>query len=381
MRRLLAAMLLAGLALPAAGDDPAIKVAANTWTPLGKIAYEFPERYSGTYNLRFWCNLAWDPDGQRILFYEGYKGSHGHSYSIYANALYSLRPAERTVRLIDLSTGWKSGGGHYRYQPTTQPASPHPRHTWGALTYVPKYKRVYVGPGAAGGAPQANTFWSYDVATGAWTNVTGQPPGPSGFQTHFAHFPDSDTLWVFTPRGGSWTNLYAFDMARQTWAEKQVGRTEGFAVQHVAADARRKRALVRVNFRTPFESLFALFDPDTSVLTPVRHPAEFSTRSRMVYMPRHDRYFIHDPAGKDWTYDPAGDKFERVPAANSSTLRMDNYIVYDEANDLVVIYTIEDRFEVFRYVPPGGGAVGRTPTTSPDAEGGAAPAPGQARNG
>jgi len=281
MKSIASGLLLAGLcALASAGERDAFAgLAPNTWTPLGKVAYKFPREYTGTFNLRFWCNLAWDPDGKRILFYEGYKGSHGHKYSIYANAMYSLKPAEKTVSLVNLSTGWKSGGGHYRYQATKAPPSPYPRHTWGALIYVPKYKRVYIGPGAAGGAAQANTFWSYDVAKNTWQDVTGKKPGRTGYHTHFAHFAGSDTLWVFSTRSGSWMNLYAFDMKKQAWAEEQVGRTSGFGASHVAVDTKRKLALVRASFRKPFASSFAVFDPKKKSLAPLKHPPEISTLS------------------------------------------------------------------------------------------------------
>lgn len=358
-------MLLMFASSAVAGEKDAFaKLAPNTWTPLGGVAYKFPKEYTGKFNMRFWCNLAWDPDGKRILFYEGYVGSHGHKYSIYANAMYSLEPAEKTVRLVNLSTHWKSGGGHYRYQATKAPPSPYPRHTWGAFIYVPKYKRVYIGTGAAGAenGKKADTFWSYDVAKNAWTDVTGKKPGPTGYQTHFAHFAGSDTLWVFTNRGGSWMNLYAFDMKKQAWAEKQIGRTNGFGASHVAIDAKRKLALVRASFRKPFASAFAIFDPAKKSLTPLKHPPEISTSSRMAYIPKHDKFFIHDPGGrkkkgedggkgKDWVYDPADSKFTQVKASNGDTLRMDNYLTYDALNDIVVIYTIKNQFKVFRYVP------------------------------
>lgn len=367
---LLQAVTLATLALAlasaaSAGED-AVKLAPNAWTPLGKVNYDFPAEFTGQFNLRFWNTMSWDRDAERILFWEGYKGSHGQQYSIYANAIYSLTPADRTVKLINLSTGWKSGGGHYMYQPTSQPASPYPRHTWGAFTYVPKYKRIYIGTGAAGAAhAKANNYWSYDVTKRTWTDVTGTLPGPTGFQTHFAHFTDSDTLWVFSKATGGWTCIYAFDMSKQSWAEKHIGKTDAFELSHVAVDRKRGKALVRVSFRKPFESRFAVFDPAKPELTPIPHPAQITERARMVYIPRHDRYFIHDPAsGTDWTCDPATGQFRQIKASPGDKLRMDNYIVYDEANDLVVIYTIEDQFKLFRYVPEGPASQpedGRTP--------------------
>ena len=346
-----------GLAVPAAGageKDAFAKLAPNTWTPLGKVTYRFPKEYTGRYNQRFWCNLTWDSDSRRILFYEGYKGSHGHKYSIYANALYSLRPAEKTVGLVNLSTGWRSGGGWYRYQRTQSPPSPYPRHTWGALIHVPKYKRVYIGPGAAGAenGKKANTFWSYDIEKDTWTDVTGKRPGPTNYQTHFAHFGDSDILWIFSSRKGNWTNLYAFDMRKQDWAKEQVGRTRGFSVQHVAVDTKRKRALVRISSRQPFASNFSIFDPGKKTLTPIRHPKEITRKARMAYIPRHDTFFIHDPeGGKDWICNPGKGEFRPIEASNGDKLRMDNYLAYDPVNDIVVIYTISGQFKVFRYVP------------------------------
>ena len=120
------AILLTGLFLTgaAAGDsEPFTDLSPNTWTSLGKVSYDFPAEYPGSFNMRFWCNMTWDPDQKRILFYEGYVGSHGQKYSIYANAMYSLKPAEKKVSLVNLSTHWKSGGGHYRYQATDHPVS------------------------------------------------------------------------------------------------------------------------------------------------------------------------------------------------------------------------------------------------------------------
>ena len=346
-----------GLALSPAGageKDAFGKLAPNTWTPLGKVTYNFPKEYTGRYNLRFWCNLIWDSDGKRVLFYEGHKGSHGHKYSIYANAMYSLKPAEKTVSLVDLSTGWKSGGGYYRYQRTESPPSPYPRHTWGALIHIPKYKRVYIGPGAAGAenGKKANTFWSYDVEKDAWTDVTGKLPGPTGYQTHFAHFAGSDTLWVFSTRTGAWMNLYAFDMKKQEWAKEQVGRTRGFSLGHVAVDTKRKRALVRASFRRPFASYFAIFDPEKKTLTPIKHPGEIKNKARMAYIPRHDMFFIHDPEeGTDWIYDPEKGEFGQIEASNGDKQRIDNYLTYDPVNDIIVIYTLKGGFKVFRYVP------------------------------
>ncbi len=91
----------------------------------------------------------------------------------------------------------------------------------GTLVYSPGENRLYAMKGSVD-----NTFWYFDVATGAWDTLAPMPLPPTGKKAKdgvdLAFDPDHGTrgtIWAI--KGGGRTDFYAYDIDSNTWTEKK----------------------------------------------------------------------------------------------------------------------------------------------------------------
>lgn len=335
----------------------------NTWIKLDGVTREFPAGYTGDFSRRFWCTFTWDQDSGRILFYEGYNGSHNQAgSSIYANAVYSLTPADEKVCFVNLSTYWDNPTWD-TYVTGSGPETPHPRHTYGAFKYVSKYKNIYMAFGACAhtASCDATNLWKYHVPTDTWTKITTPLPDAEigGYDANFAYLPGSDTLWVFTQNSGTWINLYAFNMADETWTQKINYGVRTYGSRHAAEDTLRRCVLylsaTGYHFLDPAAGSLVKF-ADTSDGLPAN--------AVMTYIPKYDRYFIYSSGKKEvWTLNPADTTWTRIASNNDPGKRIDRYIAYDPMNDVVATFNVDGEFYVFRYKPEVSSASRPAPQT------------------
>jgi hypothetical protein len=324
----------------------------NTWIKLDNITMVFPSGYTGNFNLRYWCNFVWDPDSQRILFFEGYGGSHNqiNGGGIYANAIYSFLPANETVRLINVSTYWINTG-YSAYVAGSGPETPHPRHTYGGFKYVPKYKNIYMAFGACAHAPNCDTkdMWKYHIPTDTWTKIAAPWPDNDlgGYDANFLHLPGSDTLWVFTQNSGTWISLHAFNMADETWSQKIDYGVRTHSSRHGAEDTLRRRMLYLSSTGYHF------LEPSTGALTKFADTTDgLPANAVMTYIPKYDRYFIYSRWDQEiWILNPADTSFELAANNNDPGKRIDRYITYDPLNDVIATFNVDNEYHVFRYKP------------------------------
>jgi hypothetical protein len=322
----------------------------NTWTPLQNTAYQIGR--SGFYEYRAWCNMKWDADSQRILFWEGLDTG---TYSIYANALYSLDPAAETVRLLSYSSYWVGNGN--QFTPGAPPETPHPRHCYGAFEYAQKRHALYMGFGACSGSSNCeNThIWKWDPASGAWTECA--PVWTSyNYDQNFMHFRGSDTLWILGPNSGGWVSLYAFDLAAEALSPSLSYGMASFAAYDgmTAVDTLRQTALFSTS------AGFYVFTPGTHSLARIAGaPAGISGGvAAIAYVQKQDLFFIHDWANaSDWAYHPANqtwDSLQTVASPSDASGMGQNSrhrnIVYDPVADLLVIHGA-DGFKAIRLNP------------------------------
>ncbi|MCZ2250017.1 MAG: hypothetical protein LC111_14760 [Bacteroidia bacterium] len=329
--------------------------AVNDWVKLTSTKYVYPDGYNGTFSQRSWCNFTWDPDAQQILFYEGYRGDHGQTAgSIYANAVYALTPADQTVRLLNLSN-WTNPSYNEHVQ-GPGPEMPHPRHTYGGFLYVPSQQSVYLGFGACSKSSncQKQDLWRYSVSSATWTKITAALPDGQigGYNTVFGYLPGSEVLWAFSPRtdGSTWLNIYSFDLVASKWSAKVKYGKDVNGLEHVAPDPIGQRFLVA----TSAAPRLAYFDPKEGKLTPFASvPAGFPTdQVAMTYVSKHKVIFVYSAKSKKvGIMDPATGNYTDIVHPTDPGERMDRYLAYDEANDVVAMFNSQGEYWVFRYVP------------------------------
>jgi hypothetical protein len=337
----------------------------NTWLKLN-VAYSYPPGYTGAHNLRFWCSFTWDADSERILFWEGYIGSHNQvSGSIYANAVYELKPAAETVRMLKLSTYWDNPGYNV-FNPGSGPVTPFPRHTWGSFRYIPEYKSVYLGSGACGGGAGSwicSDFWKYHIPTDSFIKIDAVIQDSAlirpGYAVRYNYFPGSDTLWAFAGDVGSWVQAYAFNLATEVWSSRINYGPRTYGLAFTAEDPSRGQILVWTAQGFFFmDRAMARMErianqPDTSLLS------SRGSDGVMAYIPKHDCYFIYDPdSAQVWVMHPADTSWTRVTDNNDPGKRIDMYFAYDPVNDVVATFNVSGEFHVFRYKPDGSSAAG-----------------------
>jgi hypothetical protein len=192
-------------------------------------------------------------------------------------------------------------------------------------------------------------MWYYTPATDTWTKCPIEMEENGRYDFNFIHFPRSDTIWIVVKNIGTWTKLRAFDMATETWSDLLDYGIPTFSKSWDAdEDTLRQEALVSSD-GDPVR--FYIFEPTDHSFTELDNvPSALSGNHAIVYIPKHDLYFIHDYAnGTDWTFHPADRTWQQVQTTDSPADRIDRYIVYDPLNDLIIIDN--NPFHAIRFVP------------------------------
>ncbi|MBL8025288.1 MAG: T9SS type A sorting domain-containing protein [Fibrobacteres bacterium] len=329
---------------------------ANTFVKVTPITHEFPNGYTGSFAKRFWCNFTWDNDSGRILFYEGYQGSHNQvGGSIYANAIYSFTPADSKVKMLNLSNWSNPSYDHHVADSGT--ASPHPRHTYGGFKYISKFKSIFMGFGACAHDVTCTSgdIWQYDLTLKTWTEIGKPLPadgqiGESTYNSKFGYLEGSDTLWVFAPRrdASGWLNIYSFNLSTHKWSAKLNYGTSVANLVCIAEDNSRKHILM---WTSNNGNKFWYFSPITEKITQLpAPPAELKTSGKIVYVPKHDRYVIYDNS-KVWSLNPVDTTWSEIASSGIPGTRFDDYFAYDVLNDAITMFDINGAYWVYRFTP------------------------------
>jgi len=138
--------------------------------------------------------------------------------------------------------GMPAAPGTYALQPTdgtwaqlTDTSEPSPRYC-GCATYLPDQHQVLLVGGQAGNGPLPPGAWTLDVATGAWTAVTGTlPTGTIGCAA--AYVPDLGRAFVFGGLGltGMLSVTWAYDPAKATFSVVPVTGAPSARADAIAA--------------------------------------------------------------------------------------------------------------------------------------------------
>jgi hypothetical protein len=341
--------------------------AGSRWEAVPSFSVNLPAGYNGQFNRRYWGNLVWDPDAQRILFAEGYGGDRGQlpAGSIYANAIYSFNTASATVTFHNLSEGWRNTAYNQYVKDPAQPPAPHPRHTYGGFAYVPSKKSVYVLAGAClksdacpGNQVQnAVDFWVYDFPRNQWRAITSPLPDGAigGFDLVLSHLDGASELWAFSPdrSGSTFINIYVFNLDTETWSQAVPpgGSGRPSAIEYAVADPVRRSFLLWAKNGDGKSKLFR-FDRLARVLTEIASSPSDLGVGTMAYDVRDDHVLLYEPTKKLMrVYKPSSDTWSEIRAPGDPGERVDDYFVYDPVNDAFVTYTGAPQFWLFLYRP------------------------------
>jgi hypothetical protein len=325
------------------------------WVKLGTVHYDWPAGFNGTFDLRFWCKLAWDSDESRLLFYEGYLGDHGQAGgSIYANTVYSLTTDDATVHLLHLTETWQNPAYDSFVSNIKPPSEPHPRHTYGAFAYASGRHAIYLVSGACQHDMATCTLpgpdaWKYDVTGQQWSALPSVSDGRfGGYDGDLQKLPSEDKLWYFSPEtsGSGWINVYSFDLNAEKWSAAIDYGNRVAALKGVAQDLAGNRFVVWIDNT----NLLYFFDPKTQRLSPVPNvPVDFPHSGSTTAVSSNNLIIFYSPEAKEiWAFNPIKNVFTKVVHTSDPGKRIDRYLAYDPFARALVAFNVDNEFWLFR---------------------------------
>jgi hypothetical protein len=358
------------------GADDLSTIRPNAWIPIkAVVAQPADADEHGKWMSAGWNKLVYDPDAQRVLFYDRwYDKKHG-GYTIYGNCLFSFDPA--TARLVPLTiVNWTKlsvADGGYRTPPLPEndrEPTPCPRHVYHGFDYVPELKSVFICNGANQtalvdgkllGHDLCTDTWRFDLEQKHWTRIASRLQPPNQLDDGMAYCPDTRSIF-YAGHGKMWV----LPIGTGQWREGKMHLPRFHMGMSVFYDAPRKRMLLAGGgqydkWQTKaggFSTLYAL-DPSSETITRLADCPTALCRAGLAHDTRHDRFIaavtlqgkgVEQPSGM-FAYDPARDTWHEIKPTNPVPDGPDWMpLCYDAGHDCL-IGMARTTFYAFRYVP------------------------------
>jgi hypothetical protein len=374
-------MLLLGTASAGRAADLA-HLPANTWVEI-RYTTEQPSdpQEKGVFAPQGWNKLVYDPDSERVLFYDRWINKKHGGYTIYGNCLFALDPAAGKLAPLKIDNWTKIDTKEGGYRTLALPENdreptPCPRHVYHAFDYVPDLKAVFLCNGANQtalrkdgklvGHDLCDGTWRLDLRTKQWARIdaAGQAP-PNVLDDAMAYCPDTRSIvyagsrrqiWLLDPATGQW---------RRAGHSPPAGTANG---QTIFYDPSQRRMLIvgggpldgwKKGKATDFRDLYA-FDPKTQTVSRLADCPTAFYSTHLAY-DRKRRLFVavavfnagEQPSGM-FAYDPGKDAWHEIKPRNPIPPHSSWFgwmkLCYD-ARDDCFIGMDRDKFYAFRYVP------------------------------
>jgi hypothetical protein len=382
-RSIFIAVFVALVVFSASSAADLANLAANTWVEL-EYTTDQPaaDEEQGRFGPQGWNKIVYDPDGQRVLFYDRWIDKKHGGYTIYGNCLFAFDPAAGRLAPLKIDNWSKFDTKEGGYRTFALPANdreptPAPRHVYHAFEYVSDLGAVFLCNGAnqsivdAGGKivghDACDGAWRLDVRTNRWTRINSVERPPNTLDDAMAYCPDTRSIVYVS---GSNRQVWILDLAGGQFREaKQSPPTRGAAGQTIVYDPTRRRMLIAGGGRLEgqrneaispaLRELFS-FDPLSESVERLADCPTALYEAHLAYDSNHERFvtaaiFEHgdQPSGV-FAYDPKPNAWHEIKSINPVPPFKNWFcwvqLCYDSHHDCF-IGKVNERFYAFRYVP------------------------------
>ena len=367
------------------------KLPPNTWVEL-KYTTEQPSDHpdeKGQWRPVGWNKLVYDPDGQRVLFYDRWVDKKRGGLTIYGNCLFAFDPATAKVKPIKIDNWTKvipAKGGYRTVALADNDKEPTPcsRHVYHGFDYVSHSKAVFISnganqtamlkDGAVVGHELCTDSWRLDLKSNQWQRIEAAGSPPNRLDDAMAYCPETKSI-IYT---GAGCQLWILDLDKDHWRKaKQSPPAHGSMGRTIFYDPTKKRMLIAgggqldawTKGKAPeFHELHA-FDPKTETVTRLADAPTALYASHLAYDSRRKCFIAVADFNKQeqlsgmFCYDPNKDTWLEIKPANPIPPHTGwmgwMKLCYDSQNDCF-IGMIGDKLYAYRYQP----AVGEEPAAT-----------------
>lgn len=353
------------------------KLPPNTWVEIKyKTVQPADSRDQGQFARQGWNKLVYDPDGQRVLFYDRWLDKRHGGQTIYGNCLFAFDPGAATLTPLKIDNWTKVDAktGGYRTVALAEndaEPTPCPRHVYHGFEYAADLKSVFICNGANQSAMKEGKLLGHDLCDGAWRldlaskkwtrlNVAGTPP--NRLDDAMAYCPDTKSIIY----AGHNQQIWIFEVATQHWRKaKQSPPSRTAMGQTIFYDPTHRRMLIAGGGQldgwakgkaAEFRQLYA-FDPKSET---VRRLADCPTAFYATHLAYDNKRQLfaavvvynkgEQPSGM-FAYDPHKNAWQEIKPANPIPPHKNWFgwmkLCYDARHDCL-IGMVNERFFAFR---------------------------------
>jgi hypothetical protein len=355
---------------------------ANTWVEIKYTTVQPADpSEKGKFGRQGWNKIVYDPDGQRVLFYDRWINPKHGGWTIYGNCLFGLDPAAGKLTPIKIDNWTKIDvkGGGYRtlaLPENDQEPTPCPRHVYHAFEYVPELHAVFICNGANQSALNkdgklvghdlCDGAWRLDLKTKRWTTLGARNHPPNLLDDAMAYCPDTKTL-IYSSNN---RQLWILDPAKGEWRKaKQSPPRRSSSGQTIFYDPSQRRMLLlgggpldgwkNGKSAGAFRELYA-FDPKSEQVQKLADGPTAFYESHLAYDRKNELFIAvavfdkgEQPSGI-FAYDPRKDGWQEIKSANPIPPHNNWFgwmqLCYDTHHDCL-IGKVNEQFFAFRYLP------------------------------
>ncbi len=359
-----------------AGSCPAhaaISIPANQWVKQPTPSQVLLPGFSGTFSPRGWSHMLYDPNGQRMVIWDGYQDAT-RPYSIYANALWTYDVVNNRISLESVNNWtWQNNATVPLPAEATTP-TPYDRHSYAAIAIAPDKNRLYLWGGANNTISYdwvADTTWTYDFGTHTWRGIGNDPTHPfSVFEQTMVYDTVNRKLVLFGGATGGYASgdrAWLFDVDAETWADASaVVEPVARMSQSMVFDPVRRVSWMfggGYPYPNPGNELWT-YDAAARTWQQINESAGVPPARRfgaMAYDSQHDIILLWGgilndttPYNDTWVLHPATQQWQQLtpvaspPAPSTSALPYSEDLAYDPVNNVFVLHQNGD-FWLYRY--------------------------------
>ena len=332
--------------------------------------------FPGTFQARGWNHMIYDPNGKRMILYDGYLDAT-RPYSIYANALWGYDVIANRLSLETVSNWTRTGAGTVPLPANTTNPTPWDRHSYSCIAIAPEQNRLYLWGGANNSISTGwvGDTWLYDFATKRWREITVSTHPYNVFEQTMTYDPSTHRLVLFGGGPSAYDagqDAWLFDVNSELWERAATASAPAQRMSHsMVYDSMRRLSYVfgGGTYPSPGNEMWA-FDASSRVwqrLLPANTPPVARRFAALAYDSRHDIVMMWGGIRDEntlyndtWIYRPGTRQWQQLvpPASPPSTGMNSEDLAYDPENDVFILHQ-NGEFWVFRYAsssdpsPPG----------------------------